>query len=157
VRAAVILRAMQLLRHAAAGAGPLALMVALASGSVWGVVIQWSDTPAGWMALPAALLIATAPLQLGLVANVEQTRRRLLAPNAALLVLATLYAQYLGSAGVVSREMGFDFLRTLREIGPELALSLARERAGTLDWVGLVAALAFLVAFAWMPRRRRGR
>lgn len=145
---------MQLIRHAAAGAAPLALMVALASGSVWGVVIQWSDTPAGWMALPAALLIATAPLQLGLVANAERTRRRLLAPNALLLLIATLYAQYLGSAGVVSRETGFDFLRTLREIGPELALAVARERAGTLDWAGLLAAMAFLVAFAWLPRRR---
>ncbi len=130
-------------------------MVALASGSVWGVVTQWSDTPAGWMALPAALLIANAPSQLGFIANAERSRKRMLVPNALLLLLAAAYAQYLGSAAVVSRELGLDFLRTLREMGPGLALALARQRAGALDWAGLLAAIAFLAAFAMAPRRRR--
>lgn len=142
-------------RPAATGAVPLAVMLALAAGSVWSVVIQWTESPAGWMAVPVALLIASAPAQLGLTRSSQTTQLQQLMVNGLMLGLATLYAQYLGAAGVVGRELGFDFLRTLREIGPELAIALARQRAGPLDWAGLAAAVATLVLFAWvLPRRK---
>lgn len=148
---------MRFFRHVASGAGPLAMMVALAAGSVWSVVIQWAESPAGWMAVLVALLIASVPMQLGHAAAPGSTPCGQLCFNVLMLVLATSYAQYLGAAGVVGRELGFDFLRTLREIGPELAFALARERAGPLDWLGIVVAIATLAAFAWLRPRRQQR
>ncbi len=150
-----ILGPMHSIRNAATGAGLLAMMLALAAGSVWSVVIQWTGSPAGWVAVPVALLIASAPVQLGLAGAARQSRWREFLLNAAMLTLATIYAQYLGAAGVVGRELGFDFLRTLREIGPELAFALAHERAGALDWLGELAGLALLATFAWLPARLR--
>ena len=145
---------MRSIRHAATGAGPLAMMLALAAGSVWGVVIQWTESPSGWMAVPVALVIASAPAQLGLGAARGTSRLRQFLVNGLMLALATVYAQYLGAAGVVGRELGINFLRTLREIGPELAFALVRERAGPLDWAGLAAAMVLLAVFAGRLRRR---
>ncbi len=123
---------------------PLAFLLALASGSIWGFVSLMTGRPAGWMALLAAVAIASAPLQLGVRATSPQAMARLLrsAWNAMLLLLATAYAQYLGSAAVVSRELGFDYFRTLKEIGPGLAFSLAHARASNIDWTILGIALA---------------
>ncbi len=154
-RGIVMLSPMRSIRRAATGAGPLALVLALAAGSVWSVVIQWTEDPAGWMAIPVALLVASAPVQLGPADTAGASASRQFLLNGSMLALATLYAQYLGAAAVVGRELGFDFLRTLREIGPELAFALAHARAGLLDWLGLCAATALLALFAWRSGRPR--
>lgn len=136
---------------------PLALLLALASGSVWGFVSLMTGRPAGWMALLAAIAIASAPAQLGAarsrVAVAASTRLLQSTWNALLLLLATAYSQYLGSASVVSRELGFDYFRTLREIGPGLAFSLAASRASTMDWIALGIALGGMVLWSWRVGR----
>ncbi len=151
-----ILVTMPFLPHAATGAGPLAFMFALSAGSVWSVVIGLSGSPSGWMAVPVALLVAFAPKLVGIEERTRTGQVRGVVRNLLLLAMATAYAQYLGAAGVVGRGLGFDFLLTLREIGPAFAFWLARTRAEWIDWAGLAAGFALVIAAAPASSRRQG-
>jgi hypothetical protein len=120
-----------------------ALGLSLCVGAAWSLVTLVLDTEGALLAVPAALLVATAARWLPL----PPWGRAGFA--ATLFAIAAIYAMYLRAATVVTRGLGLGFGDVLSAIGPDMALSVMLARLGPFDFVligGGVLAAALLAA-----------
>lgn len=127
----------------------IVLMAALAGGMVWAAAALYLLRPLPFLAVALGALVGCVTRFAGFGGTISG------AMTAGLMtVVASVYALALNASTLVALAMGFNYLDTLRSIGPEMAFAVVWARLTPVD-IACIAGAA-VVAIVISSLRGRG-